>query len=341
MKTQIQKLPKSQVEISFELSAQEFEEFFEQAVLKLSEKLTAEGFRPGRLPKEMAEARLDPVELAREAAEQAVKKSYEKVILENNLEPLGSPEIEILKLARGNPLEFKVRFFVLPEVKLPAYKQIASRSRKRKVFVEEKEIEQALSWLHKNYFKDQGQEEFPEPNDEFARKLGRFENLKELKESLRQGIKAEKELAEQQRLRQEMLERISEKSQADIPENLVELEKRRMLEDLKRQVEGLLNVSFEDYLRKISKNEKELVLSFQPEAEKRVKRSLVLREIEKQEKIEVSEKEVEDEVNKTLSRYPDIKTAEEKLDLERFKEYTREMIRNEKAFRLLEEQISQ
>lgn len=178
--------------------------------------------------------------------------------------------------------------------------------------------------------------ELPEINDEFAQKLGKFENLNLLKENLRQGIKKEKELEESQRIRNEVLEKIAQNSECDLPESLVEIEKTHLLDDLKQRVSQSLQISFEEYLTQIKKTEEEVKDSFLENARKRVKNFLVLREIGKTENIMVSEEEIKEETNKILKKYSNIGDTKEKIDLNRLKDYTEGVIYNEKVFKKLE-----
>jgi FKBP-type peptidyl-prolyl cis-trans isomerase (trigger factor) len=130
-----------------------------------------------------------------------------------------------------------------------------------------------------------------------------------------------------------ILEKIGQNTEIKIPEILIEEEKKRMLESLKKQVPQLFQISFEDYLTKINKTEKTLMDSFSQEAKKRINNSLILKEIGEREKIEVSEKEVEEGANKILREYPNLK---KELDSEKIKDYTKEVIKNEKIFQFLE-----
>ena len=284
METSIKKLPKSQIEILVRIPAEEFNNFIEKATLDLGKELEIKGFRKGKAPKEMAEREIGPGRILEEAANQAIKENYLKAISENKIEAIFKPEIEILKLAIGNPFEFKAKISVLPEVKLPDYKQIASQVKKREVIVSKEEIER---------------------------------------------LRAEKERIEKERIRQEILDKIAENSQIEISEVLVESEKKRILESLKQQVPRMLQISFEDYLSKINRTEKELLDSFLPEAQRKIKNSLVLKEIEKRENIEVSEKEIKEEIDKISKIYPG-------LDQNQLKEYAEEVIRNEKTLQFLE-----
>jgi len=297
------------------------------------------------------------------------------------------------------------------EIKLPDYKNIASKIKKKEVTVEEEEIEKSLKWLQQSRAKfslknapaekgdfieieyqinkqgsvlkdgfilgqghfvpgfeenliglksgeekkdfilnQSGKEskidfklnsvqkvEFPEINDQFARSLGDFENLDNLKNSIKNGIALEKERAEEQRRKQEILEKISKGTEVEIPVILIENEKNKMLEDLKKLVLERLKFSWEEYLKKIKKTEKEILNSFEKEAQSKIKNFLILEEIGKREKIEVPEQEITEEVNKVLRHFPSVKEAEKNigLDLQQFKEYTKIILRNNKIFEIL------
>ncbi len=199
---------------------------------------------------------------------------------------------------------------------------------------------------------------FPEINDQFVKGLGKFENLESLKKNIKEGLSLEKRQVESRRLRQEILEKISKEVKCDIPNVLVEREQKQMMENLKKQVSEGLKISFTEYLNKTKKTEKEILNSLSEEAQKRVKNFLVLREIGKGENIEVLEEEIREEVNKVLEQHPSAQNAEKsidpvksreagpspsqksgvfnRVDLEGLEEYTKEAIRTEKTFAVLE-----
>ncbi len=284
MKTTVQKLNSSQLELKIEIPAEEFKSFMEKAILNLGQDIEVEGFRKGKAPKEVIEKKTGQEKILQTAAQECIRENYIKAIKEQNLEPLGQPEIEILKLAPGNSFEFKAKISILPEIKLPDYKKIASQVKKREVKVNDEEI---------------------------AR------------------LKQEKERVEKERLRNEILEKIAEESQIDTPQVLIESEQKRMMENIKQQVPQMLHISFEEYLKKIQKTEKDLLDSFLEEAKKRVKNSLVLREIERKEDVKVDEKELEAEMQK-------ISQMNSALDKNQLKEYGESVLKNEKILQLLE-----
>jgi len=418
MKTEIKKLEKSQVEIEFELTVEEFNKYIDKALDSLKNQVKMNGFRKGNVPKEIVEREVGQENLLMEAGDLAVKESYTKFVNENKLEPIIQPEVQILKIARGSEFLFKVKVTVLPEVKLPDYKKIASEVKTQDISVDEKEIEEALNYLQKSrakfsqveravengdfleieyeneninkgksikdrfvlgqggFMKDfednligmkaseekefkakfpdntpnkelAGKEsvfkvkiisvqkmDLPEINDEFAKSLGVFDSLVVLKKNLKEGITLEKMEAEKQRKRGELLEKISVKIDCDLPENMVEYEQIRLFEDMKNQIAGNAKIDFDEYLKSIKKTEDEIKKSFKIEAEKRIKNFLVLREIGKVEKVEVTNEELEESINVELRKYT--KEQLDKIDIKALKDYTKDTIFNEKVFEKLE-----
>lgn len=335
MKIQIKKLPKSKIELEIEVPAQEFDEFINKATFNLGKDVEIEGFRKGKAPKEIIVRAMGLEKILNEAAELCVKEKYIRAILENKIEALGQPEIEILKIAPSNSFIFRAKSAVLPEIRLGDYKKIASAIKRKEVKIEDKEVEDTLDWLRKNHATKSGQG-LPEINDDWARGFGKFENLAALKKNIKDGLNLEKEALETQRVRREIAEKISEKSEMEAPEILIEAELKNIIERLKIEAPQVLQISFEDYLKKISKTEKELMDSSLSEAEKRVRSSLILREIGKQENIQVSEEEIKQEINQILKHYPDAGKAEKEIDPEKLKLYIEGELKREKTFQLLE-----
>lgn len=156
MKFDITNLPQSEIEIKIELDPSEWGEFIGEARKELSNNLKIDGFRPGHAPKELAEKEIGLGKILERAADLAVKKTYVSFITEKRIEAIGQPEIQVLKIAPGNPFEFKVKVAVLPQIKLGDWRAVAKAAQKEKpkeFKVEEKEIAEALKWLQKSHTK--------------------------------------------------------------------------------------------------------------------------------------------------------------------------------------------
>ncbi len=165
MKNTIKKLPKSQIEVEFELTADEFQKYLEGALLKLKDQVKMDGFRKGAVPLKMVEEKIGNENLLMEAGDLAVKKSYRDFVTESKLEPIGDPEVQIKKIAKGSPFEFVVKISVLPEIVLPDYQEIAKKVKGQDILVDEKEVEDAVIYLQKSKAKLSPVERGAEPKD--------------------------------------------------------------------------------------------------------------------------------------------------------------------------------
>src|SRR3989344_6717265 len=124
MEINIVKLPKSQIQIDVEIPFLEWEHNLVKAAENLSRDLKIQGFRPGKAPKEFVEKEVGADKIHQEAAWLAIQETYIKVIKEKKLEVIGRPQIEILKLAPQNPLLYRVKTAIMPEVIIGPYKKI-------------------------------------------------------------------------------------------------------------------------------------------------------------------------------------------------------------------------
>lgn len=181
------------------------------------------------------------------------------------------------------------------------------------------------------------QRELPDINNEFAKSFGQFKSLAELKKSIEDGLMQEKEIKEKQRIRIELIEKVAQDSKIDIPKTLIDKETEKMISELKINITNM-GLDFETYLKQINKKEGELKKEFQEQAEKRVQIALCLEEIIERENINVSDEEVTERINQDLKRYPDVEEVKKNIDLEQVREYTKNILKNEKAFELLEKE---
>jgi len=122
----VKKLPKSQVEILVEIPAADFAEFVQRALEEIAKNAEIPGFRKGAAPKETVKAKIGEQKILDRAAMLAIDDSFPRAAAENGIEPLGYPQISVLKLAPGNPFEYKAVAAVYPQTKLPDYKKIAA-----------------------------------------------------------------------------------------------------------------------------------------------------------------------------------------------------------------------
>ncbi|MFA5087045.1 MAG: trigger factor [Candidatus Paceibacterota bacterium] len=177
--------------------------------------------------------------------------------------------------------------------------------------------------------------EMPEITDDWAKSLGNFENLAGLKADIKKGITEEKEIANREKKRAEVLEKINEKTKVEIPVSLISREETALFENLKSRVQAEMNMPLAAYLEQIKKTEQELKNDFKKVAEQRVKTFLVLNQIEKDEKIEATEAEVSEKVEQIIKQYPDPEKARKEIEASDARAYFTDEIKREKIFKLL------
>lgn len=175
----------------------------------------------------------------------------------------------------------------------------------------------------------------PEITDDFAKTLGNFASVETMRQSIREGIAAEKEEKETQRVRGAMIQAIATDATMEIPQTLIDAEMEKMADELRRGV-AEIGMSWPDYLLHIKKSEEELKKEWQKEGEHRVRVALVLREIGLKEKIEPAEEELAAREQQILGGLRTASQAQRTIDPVQLREYTHSVLRNEKVFEFLE-----
>jgi trigger factor len=178
--------------------------------------------------------------------------------------------------------------------------------------------------------------ELPELNDEFAKNMG-FKNLVDMNTNISDGLLEEQKQKNEQKAEIEMLNQIVLKTKfGDIPDILVEHEVKTMMSELEQTIlrQG---ARFEDYLASLKKTKEQLSLDLLPDAVKRVKNALIIREIAVAEKIEVSEKEIDDKLEELKKAYKGDEKINEMLKEPGYKRYIANVLNNQKVIAQLKE----
>lgn len=176
----------------------------------------------------------------------------------------------------------------------------------------------------------------PALDNEFAKALGQ-ESFDALKNLLRQNLLKETENQEEARLEEEILKQVvAEARVEDIPETLVTSETRKMVHELENSL-AERGVNFENYLKNIKKTKTQLMLDFAPRAVERIKTALAIKEIAAVEKIEASEKEINEEMAKLSETYKNEPELLGRVRSEESNQYLGNIIKNRKAVQLLKD----
>jgi len=361
--SEFKKLERSEVSITGEIPAKQFANYRTQAIKNIAEHVEIPGFRKGKVPENIIVQRIGEEKILYEMAELALKHLYPTLLAEHKIDPIGMPNISITKIAKGSPLGFAITVAVVPEVKLPDYKKIASEVAAEKeevVEVSEKEVSEAIENIQKQTAlketnnrqptpkesklptgqatdnKNTGMgsggkaENLPEFNDEFVKKLGNYTDVADFKAKLKDHLMREKTDRVRSKKRMKIIDGILLGTEVAMPNIVVEGELDKMIAQFKGDVTQM-GTRFEDYLKHTGKTEENIRKEFAPDAEKRSKIEFILHTIASQEKIVPSADEIEKEIAHILKHHKD-------ADPVRARAYVINIMTNEKILRFLENQ---
>lgn len=181
------------------------------------------------------------------------------------------------------------------------------------------------------------QQMLPELNDDFAKKVGKFETMTELKDMLKKNMGHEKEHKELDRFHAELSERLTEISSfGHIPDILIDREIDSRVKEFSQML-SYQQKTVDDYMQQHNKSLQDIREEMRPASEKGVKIALALRAFATQEKITAEEADVEKQLNTYLSRYSSPEAAKEEIDVEDLRDNISTMLRNQKTLKRLEE----
>ncbi|MEK7636141.1 MAG: trigger factor [Patescibacteria group bacterium] len=177
----------------------------------------------------------------------------------------------------------------------------------------------------------------PELTNDFSIGVGNFKSVEEMKLSISDGLKKEKEEKERQRIDMAIAHQIAEKSKVEVPDVLIDSELNKMMREFE---DNLKNMGMEigKYLEHSKKTEEDLKKEWRTDAERRVVIALALRAIATIEHIEPSEEDIEAHMNKNLDMFRAEGHNVEKIDKNALADYSRSVLRNKKVFEFLEKQ---
>lgn len=137
-----EKIDNNTVALQLEVGTDKVEKALNEAYKKVIGKINVPGFRKGRAPRRVVEARFGPELLFEEVLEGLVSEAYEKALEDTSLEPIAHPDVDIKQMKPGHPLLFEARVEVKPEVELGQYRGV--QVEKQEVIVEEDDVDKYL-----------------------------------------------------------------------------------------------------------------------------------------------------------------------------------------------------
>lgn len=124
MKSTVEKLSPTRVRINVEVPFAELEPDIDKAFKQLAKQIRLPGFRPGKAPRKLLEARVGRGAVLEQVVNDALPARYSEAITSESLQPIGQPEIEVTKLEDNEELVFTAEVDVRPEIDLPDLKAL-------------------------------------------------------------------------------------------------------------------------------------------------------------------------------------------------------------------------
>jgi len=149
MKTIVKNLSDTKVELTITLGKTELEAAQQVALTKLAKTIKAPGFRKGKVPPSVALKHVDPEMLSQQTLEDALSKAVAESYMNENIQALDRPAVEIKKYVPGSELEFTAETEILPKVTLGDYKKL--KTAKKKIVISTKDIDEILERMRSGF----------------------------------------------------------------------------------------------------------------------------------------------------------------------------------------------
>lgn len=144
--------------------------------------------------------------------------------------------------------------------------------------------------------------ELPELDDEFAQDVSEFDTLAEYRESVQKKLTERKENEAKRAKEEEAIQKIVEDAQMEIPDAMIDTQVDSMIDNFASRI-AQQGMALEQYLQFTGMTEEKLAEQMRPDALKQIQSGLVLEAIAKAENIEVSEEDVDAEIEKMAGMY--------------------------------------
>ncbi|MGD8150358.1 trigger factor [Ornithinimicrobium sp. Y1694] len=126
MKSAVETLTPTRVKLTVEVPAEDLKPRLDAAYRAIGAQVQVPGFRKGKVPNRIIDQRFGRGAVVQEAVNEALPEYYTQAMQENDLRPLGQPELNMtqLPMADGEPLAFEAEVDVVPTFELPDFSTI-------------------------------------------------------------------------------------------------------------------------------------------------------------------------------------------------------------------------
>lgn len=119
VKSTVEQLSPTRVRINVEVPFAELEPDFQRAYKELAKQVRLPGFRPGKAPAKLLEARIGREAMLDQIVNDALPSRYGQAVAESDVQPLGRPNIEVTKKEYGQDLQFTAEVDIRPKISPP------------------------------------------------------------------------------------------------------------------------------------------------------------------------------------------------------------------------------
>ena len=389
MKASWEKIDSNRVMLTVEVDEDRVADSLHKSFTKVSKKVNVPGFRKGRVPRVVFEARFGVESLYHDAIDILLPEVYEEAVKHTEISPVDRPDVDVEQFMKGKPFKFTAKVTVKPEVKLAEYKGIEvampsfsvteeqvnaelERLQQRHAelvvveeaaalkgditvidfegFVDEKPFEggkgdqyslelgsnafipgfeEQLIGMHtgdtknvevtfpesyhatelagkeavfKVKVKEIKRKKLPQLDDEFAKDVSEFDTFEQYVSSVKQQLTEEEKKKANERYRRDVVNKVTEGAEIDIPPAMIDSEVQRMM----RELDGRLNsqgMNLDTFLSISGKSSTDMQEEMKDEAVQRVRNSLVLEQVAKEQNIEVTEKDMTNKMEQMSKAY--------------------------------------
>lgn len=376
MRSSVELMDGNKVRLSVELDEAEFNAALDTAFRKIAREVRLPGFRPGKAPRQLIEARLGRGVARQEALKDALPEYYERALIENDITPIAPPEIDITAGQEEGPVAFDAVVEVMPQVSVAGYEGL--RVVLPSLEVTEEEIDGQIDKLREQFgalqsvarpardgdnvsmdrkvtrhgeellaaddelyeigtgtfpeldkelrgkrtgdilrfnanvpehgevtfsvlVKDVREKVLPAVTDEWASEASEFDTVEELRADVRRRMETVKRLQATLMVRDRVLEALVELVDDEMPRGLVEGEMQRRADNLQARL-AQQGARIQDYMEATGVTTEQLTAGLEAEATAALKADLALQAVAEIEALEVSDEEVDAEIEEMAKR---------------------------------------
>lgn len=347
------------VELEIKIVKERFQEKKNKAFKRMSKNIKISGFRPGKAPKAMIEARLGP-DLFEQALQDLLPEITLAVIENAGFDPLTRIEYEVKKVSEEDGVEFNAKFTKYPEIKLADFKKIKVEKEKSEVTKEEidSEVDRILKVYNQQQAeiskednkgleplaegeekKDEGKEEqkteeVKEFTDEIVASLGLdLKTVEDLRKMIADQIEEQKQSRAESKKMQDIVAKAVELSKISAPASLVDQQVERKEQDYIARIEQI-GLKLDDFLKTQKTSIEELRKTWKQESEEVIKSELLMYSIIKEQDLKIEAEEISKELASIQD--PNLKKQYSSAEGQR---YMANVILQQKALQWLQDEV--